>query len=419
MSSDVYTPSLPASGNGHQPDHLRTQSAELFALYRELDVKLQQERYAEDVIGSAVAQQRTADESRYSLSQWQLMWRKFVRNRAALAGGIIIALFYVVALFASFLAPYTLTTRFRDRIYMPPQAIHFFDEGKFAPFVYGVKTGLNLETLERVAEVDRTVKYPVGFFVQGEPYKLWGLLTWDRHLFGVEGEGAITLLGTDRQGRDLLTRILIGSQVSLTIGLVGVALSLTLGTVLGVVSGFFGGWVDELIQRLIELVRSFPSIPLWMALSAAIPAAWPPMRVYFAVTLILSLIGWTWLARQLRGQVLTLRSQDFVLAAKLMGASNSRIIFKHLVPASIGHIIVVATLAMPGMILAETALSFLGLGLQPPVTSWGVMLKEVQDLQSIALYPWVFFPVLFIVVAILSFNFLGDGLRDAADPYTR
>ncbi|MEZ4675044.1 MAG: ABC transporter permease [Caldilineaceae bacterium] len=342
---------------------------------------------------------------------------------AALTGGIVILLFYLVALFASFLAPYTLTTRFRDRIYMPPQTIHLFDDGKFAPFVYGVTTGLDLNTLERIAEIDRDVKYPVGFLVHGEPYRLFGLIPMDRHLFGLtEGKaskGAVTLLGTDRQGRDMLSRIIIGSQVSLTIGLVGVALSLSLGTVLGVVSGFFGGWIDELIQRLIELVRSFPSIPLWMALSAAIPAAWPPMRIYFAVTLILSLIGWTWLARQLRGQVLTLRNQDFVLAAKLMGANNSRIIFKHLVPASIGHIIVVATLAMPGMILAETALSFLGLGLQPPVTSWGVLLKEVQDLQSIALYPWVFTPVIFIVIAILSFNFLGDGLRDAADPYTR
>lgn len=396
---------------------LEAQSEQLFDLYRELDARLAQERYAEDIVAGDAA--RKEDEGRYSLSQWQLMWRKFVRNRAALVGGIVILLFYLAALFANFLAPYTLTTRFRDRIYMPPQAIHFFDNGEFAPFVYGVRTGLDLNTLERIAEVDTSVKYPVGLWVQGEPYKLFGLFEMDRHLFGTIGEGAVTLLGTDRQGRDMLTRILIGSQVSLTIGLVGVALSLSLGTVLGVVSGFFGGWVDELIQRLIELVRSFPSIPLWMALSAAIPAAWPPMRVYFAVTLILSLIGWTWLARQLRGQVLTLRSQDFVLAARLMGAGNSRIIFKHLVPASIGHIIVVATLAMPGMILAETALSFLGLGLQPPVTSWGVLLKEVQDLQSIALYPWVFSPVIFIVVAILAFNFLGDGLRDAADPYTR
>jgi peptide/nickel transport system permease protein len=217
----------------------------------------------------------------------------------------------------------------------------------------------------------------------------------------------------------MFTRILIGSQISLTIGLVGVFLSLTFGTILGVVSGFFGGWVDDLIQRLIELIRSFPSIPLWMALSAAVPVTWPPMWTYFAVTIILSLIGWTWLARQLRGKVLSLRTDDYITAAKLMGASNARIIFKHLVPACIGHIIVVSTLAMPSMILAETALSFLGLGLQPPITSWGVLLQEVQDIQSIAVYPWVFSPVVFIVGAILAFNFLGDGLRDAADPYTR
>lgn len=397
---------------------LQTQSEKLFDLYRELDVKLQDERYAE-VEAEAAGVARRQDEARYSLSQWQLMWRKFVRNRAAVAGAIIILLFYLTALLANFLAPYTLTTRFRDRIYIPPQAIHFFDEGNFSPYVYGIQTTLDLNTLQRMAVVDTTVKYPVRFLVEGESYKLFGFINLNTHLFGAEGAGAVNLLGTDRQGRDLLTRILIGSQVSLTIGLVGVFLSLTLGTILGVVSGFFGGWVDELIQRVIELVRSFPSIPLWMALSAAIPAAWPPMRIYFAVTIILSLIGWTWLARQLRGQVLSLRNQDFVLAAKLMGANNARIIFKHLVPAAIGHIIVVATLAMPGMILAETALSFLGLGLQPPVTSWGVLLKEVQDLQSIAIYPWVFSPVAFIVVAILAFNFLGDGLRDAADPYTR
>ncbi len=412
---------LQATSDANSNDPLLAQSNELFGLYRELDARLAQERYAEDIVESATT--TNEDDGRFSLSQWQLMWRKFIRNRAALFGGIVILLFYLMALFASFLAPYTLTTRFRDRVYVPPQAIHFFDNGEFAPFVYGVQTGMNMETLERISEIDPTIKYPVEFWSRGEPYTFLGIFETDRHLFGVatdvDERAAINLLGTDRQGRDMLTRIIIGSQVSLTIGLVGVALSLSLGTVLGVVSGFFGGWIDDLIQRTIELVRSFPSIPLWMALSAAIPAAWPPMQVYFAVTIILSLIGWTWLARQLRGQVLTLRNQDFVLAARLMGAGNGRIIFRHLVPASIGHIIVVATLAMPGMILAETALSFLGLGLQPPITSWGVLLKEVQNLESIAIYPWVFSPVIFIVVAILAFNFLGDGLRDAADPYTR
>ena len=265
---------------------------------------------------------------------------------------------------------------------------------------------------------DYDVKYPIRLFVEGEPYKLFGLIEMTTHLFGAEG-GVVNILGTEHQGRDMFTRIVKGSQVSLTIGLVGVLLSLVLGTLLGVTSGFFGGRIDDLIQRLIELVRSFPAIPLWMALSAAIPPTWPPMRVYFGVTIILSLIGWTWLARQLRGQVLSLRGEDFVLAARLMGASNWRIIYRHLVPATTGHIIVIATLALPTMILAETALSFLGLGLQPPITSWGVLLKEVQNLQSIALYPWVFSPVFFIVLTVLAFNFMGDGLRDAADPYTR
>ena len=217
----------------------------------------------------------------------------------------------------------------------------------------------------------------------------------------------------------MFTRIILGSQISLTIGLVGVFLSLTFGTILGITSGYYGGRVDNLIQRSIELVRSFPSIPLWMTLSAALPPHWPPLRTYFAVTLILSLIGWTWLARQLRGKVLALRGEDFILASKLAGGSDARIIFKHLIPATMSHIIVVSTLAMPAMILAETALSFLGLGLRPPLTSWGVLLQEAQNIQSIALYPWIFIPAALIAVSILAFNFLGDCLRDAAEPYTR
>lgn len=389
------------------------QSKQLFDLYRELDRARQLEIDVEVTVGAG-----EEDEARYALSQMQLMWRKFVRNRAALVGGIVVLLFYLGALFANFIAPYTLTTRFRERLYFPPQRVYFFDEGRFAPFVYGATLDFDLESLRRSYDTDYEVKYPIKFFAKGEPYKLFGLIEWDVHLFLAEG-GPVNILGTDRQGRDMFSRIMIGSQISLTIGLVGVLLSLFLGTILGVASGYFGGRVDDLIQRAIELVRSFPSIPLWMALSAAIPPSWPPLQVYFGVTIILSLIGWTWLARQLRGKVLALRNEDYILAAKLMGASNQRIIFKHLIPASLGHIIVVATLAMPTMILAETALSFLGLGLQPPITSWGVLIKEVQDLQSIAVYPWVFVPLIFVVVAVLAFNFLGDGLRDAADPYTR
>jgi peptide/nickel transport system permease protein len=396
------------------------QSEKLFELYRDLDRRRIMEAEEAALAGAAlpVPVSKRDDESRYALSQSQLMWRKFVRNRAALVGGVVVLLFYLAALFANFLAPYTLTTRFRDRIYVPPQPIHFFDNGRFAPFVYGLESDLDPVTFRRTFVPNPEEKYPVRLFAKGEPYKLFGLVDADIHLYQSEG-GAVNLLGTDRQGRDMLTRILIGSQISLTIGLVGVILSLTFGTILGVVSGFFGGWIDDLIQRLIELIRSFPSIPLWMALSAAVPVTWPPMWTYFAVTIILSLIGWTWLARQLRGKVLSLRTDDYITAAKLMGASNARVIFKHLVPACIGHIIVVSTLAMPSMILAETALSFLGLGLQPPITSWGVLLQEVQDIQSISIYPWVFTPVIFIVGAILAFNFLGDGLRDAADPYTR
>ncbi len=389
-----------------------TQSEELFRLYERL---ADTDEDFEEAGPTDLAAEK-ALEAIYAASQWRLMWRKFIRNKVALAGGIIILLYYLSALLAGFLAPYTLSTRFRRYIYMPPQAVHFFNEGKFQPFVYDVKLTID-ENLRKIYEPDLTKKIPVRFFARGEPYKLFELFETDVHLFQAPG-GIISLLGTDRQGRDMFSRILYGGQISLTIGLVGVSLSLLFGSVLGVASGYYGGGIDDVIQRLIELVRSFPAIPLWMALSAAVPPHWPPLRTYFVVTLILSLIGWTWLARQLRGKVLALRNEDFVLAAKLAGASDARIIFRHLIPATLGHIIVVATLAMPAMILAETALSFLGLGLRPPITSWGVLLKEVQNLQSIALYPWVFTPAAAIAIAILAFNFLGDGLRDAADPYT-
>ncbi|MBN2470607.1 MAG: ABC transporter permease [Anaerolineae bacterium] len=369
-----------------------------------------------DVADDAERAENKRLEALYASSQWKLMWRKFTRNKVALAGGVVILIFYLTALFGDFIAPYSLSQRFGEYIYMQPQAVHLFHEGRLMPHVYDMDVAFD-QNFSRIYTPNPEEVIPLKFFVRGEPYKILGLIETDIHLFGTD-EGIVALLGTDRQGRDMFSRVIYGSQVSLTIGLLGVIMSLVFGSVLGVASGYYGGWIDEIIQRLIELVRSFPSIPLWMALSAAVPPHWPPLRTYFVVTLILSLIGWTWLARQLRGKVLALRNEEFVLAAKLAGASDARIILRHLIPATFSHIIVISTLSMPSMILAETALSFLGLGLKPPVTSWGVLLKEVQNLQSIAFYPWVFTPAIAIAIAILAFNFLGDGLRDASDPYT-
>lgn len=353
----------------------------------------------------------------YAASQWQLMWRKFIRNRMAMIGGIGILLFYLVALFGNFISPYTLTTRFRTHILMPPQQIRLFDNGAFRPHIYDMDLFID-KSLRKNYTPNPENKLYIRFFVRGDPYKLMGLFDADVHLFLVDGKSPVAIMGTDHQGRDMFSRIVLGSQISLTIGLIGVMFSLIFGAVLGLVSGYFGGLIDDLIQRVIELVRSIPSIPLWMALSAAIPTEWDELQTYFAITLILSLIGWTWLARQLRGTVLSLRNEDFVLAARLAGASDGWIIFKHLLPATFGHIIVVSTLAMPSMILSETALSYLGLGLRPPITSWGVLLQEAQNLSAIALYPWLFIPALVLAVNILAFSYLGDGLRDAVDPYT-
>lgn len=383
-------------------------SAELQDLYRELAEKSQTE--------SGELQELSANEARFAVSQWAIMSRRFRRNKAAMFGGVIVLFFYLITLAAPFVAPYGLTTRFVQQVYLPPQQIHLIDEGQFRPFVYEVITEFD-SNLRRVYRQTENKLY-LTFFARGEAYKLFGLIETDIHLFLNEQGGLISLLGTDRQGRDMFSRIIYGSQISLTIGLVGVVLSLILGTVFGIASGYFGGWVDDIIQRLIEIVRAFPTIPLWMALSAAIPAGWSQQETYFAITVILSLIGWTWLARQLRGMVLSLRESDYVMAARLAGASHARIIFKHLIPATFGQIIVVATLALPAMIIAETALSFLGLGLRPPITSWGVLLQEAQNFESLALYPWVLSPAIVIVIAILAFSFLGDGLRDAADPFT-
>jgi len=392
-------------------EDLTIRSRELFGLYEGVadTAGLDEERVVELRRGKSL-------EAIYGASQWRLMWRKFIRNKVAVAGGVVIVLFYLTALFAPLLAPYTETTRFTKHIYMPPQMVHLFNEGRLQPYVHAYEAKFD-ENLRKKYEATGE-KTLILFFVRGEPYKLWGLFSTDLHLFGGEGDMPVSLLGTDRQGRDMFSRILYGSRLSLTIGLVGVILSLILGTVLGITSGYYSGWVDEIIQRLIELIRAIPNVPLWMALSAAIPLEWSITQTYFAISIILSLTQWTWLARQLRGQVLALRSQDFVLASKLAGAKDRWIVFRHLVPATLGQIIVVSTLAMPAMILAETALSYLGLGLRPPATSWGVLIQESQNYQSLALYPWVFTPAIAVAICILAFSYLGDGLRDAVDPYT-
>ena len=358
------------------------------------------------------------DESAYLASQWQLVWRKFRRHRLALVGGTFLALLYALALFGDFVAPYPIAERHADQANHPLQRVRFFDQGTLhlRPFVYATTPGLDMETFLRAYPIEKERRYPLRFFVRGWSYKILGLIPADRHLFGVQ-EGHAYLLGTDSLGRDLLSRTVHAARISLTIGLAGVGISLLLGIVLGGISGYYGGRVDLFIQRLIEILLSIPTIPLWMGLSAALPADWPPARVYFGVVLIVSVIGWTGIARIVRGKFLQLREEDFVMAAKVTGCSDSRIIFAHLVPAFASYLIVRATLAVPAMILGETALSFLGLGLREPVVSWGTLLRDAQHVRTIFLYPWLLIPALFVIVTVLAFNFVGDGLRDAADPY--
>ncbi|NQT86686.1 ABC transporter permease, partial [bacterium] len=351
----------------------------------------------------------------YTASQWQLMWWKFRKHKLAVAASLMILALYLIAIFAGFLAPYTLEQRDVMNAYAPPQRLHFVsDEGVHLwPFVYGLEHGRHPETLRKVYVEDRTKRYPVRLFVRGDTYRFWGLFETNIHLFGVEEGGTLYLLGADSLGRDMLSRIVYGSRISLTIGLIGVTMSFVLGLTIGGISGYFGGWIDHVIQRFIEILRSFPSIPLWMALSAALPAHWSPLQVYLGITMVLSFIGWTGLARQVRGKILSLREEDFATAALVCGASRWRILYRHLLPSFMSHIIVSITLAVPGMILGETALSFLGLGLRPPITSWGVLLKEAQNVQSVALHPWLLTPVIAVILTVLSFNFVGDGLRDA------
>jgi len=357
----------------------------------------------------------------YGLSQWQLMHRRFFRHRLAIIAILVLGIFYLGALFAPMISPYNPNKRFTTHVYAPPTQLQFFDENgfRFLPFIYGRKMVLDPDTWQRVYQEDTSKRYDIRLFVRGDPYKFLGLFEMDFHFFGVDGPEPLFLFGTDGMGRDLFSRIFHGSTISLTIGLVGVFLSLVIGLILGSISGLLGGIVDTIIQRIIEILMSIPQIPLWMALSAALPPHWPMIQVYFGITIILSILGWTGVARVVRGKFLALREEEFVLAAKTFGASQRWIITKHLIPSFLSYVIVQVTLSIPGMILGETALSFLGLGLRSPAISWGVLLQEAQNIRSVALHPWLMIPGFFVIVVVLSFNFIGDGLRDAADPYSK
>lgn len=372
---------------------------------------------------TATSAQTTRKGKEISQGYWSLVWWRFRRNRLALIGGTIVIGFYLVcAVGAEFFAPYSIEFE-SDFPEAPPQLPRFIDaEGNFQmrPFVYGLEEKIDMVLRKRFYEIDKTQKFPLYFFVRGEPYKLAGLIPGDIHLYGTDPEAPDAyafIFGTDRLGRDLLSRILYGGRLSLLIGLLGQILTLFFGSVLGALSGYYGGITDIVVQRVTEFLSAFPDIPLFMALAAAIPPQWSPIWVYFMLTMILAFVRWGGLARQVRGLVLSLRERKYVLAAQSFGASDGRLMFRHLIPGALSHIIVIATLAIPGMILAETALSFLGLGLRPPMTSWGVLLQEVSTVRAIRFAPWLLIPVPFVITAVLGFNMLGDGLRDAMDPY--
>jgi peptide/nickel transport system permease protein len=354
----------------------------------------------------------------FQASQLRLMWWKFRRHRLALISGIFLAALYFGILICEFLAPYNLHTRNMDYIYSPPQRVHLFHNGQFVgPFVYGRQMTLDMDTLKRNYIEKQDDVQRIRFFCKGDSYRFWGLIEGDRHFVCPAENGQLFLAGTDRLGRDVLSRIIYGARISLTIGLVGISFSFLLGIVIGGLAGYHGGIFDLIVQRIIEVLQSIPSIPLWLALAAIMPITWSPALIYFGITVILGLLDWTGLARAVRSKLLALREEDYVLAAQLMGARSSRIIGRHLIPGFMSHLIATATLSIPSMILGETALSFLGLGLRAPITSWGILLTEARSVSVIAFYPWLLLPMLPVILVIMAFNFLGDGLRDAADPY--
>ena len=343
---------------------------------------------------------------------------KFRRHRIAVLSAIVLGIMYAAILVVEFLAPYQQDTRNVQHIYVAPQPVHLFHKGEFiGPFVYALDYKLDMKTLKRIFTENPEKPLKIRFFCRGDKYNWWGVVPGDLHLMCPPEGGPMFLLGSDRLGRDMLSRILYGMRISLTIGLIGVAVSIVLGVILGGLAGYYGGWVDDIVQRVIEVVRSIPHLPLWLALAAILPVTWSPLLIYFGITIILGLIDWTGLARAVRSRLLSLREEDFCVAAQLMGASPKRIIFRHLMPSFMSHLIASATLAIPNMILGETALSFLGLGIRPPITSWGVLLNEAQNINVVVLYPWLMLPIVPVIIVVLAFNFMGDGLRDAADPY--
>jgi peptide/nickel transport system permease protein len=381
---------------------------------------------AEDETGPATSPlkgRRVTDRNAVA-GQWRLIGQKLVRQKVAMTALVIIVVLYFIAAFCEFLAPGLPETSRAQYTYAPPQPIEWFvtdadGHTKFLPHVAGYSIKIDQEALRRTFVVDDSKIVPIGLFVHGAAYKMWGLFPTDIHLIGpLKKTDPMYLIGADRLGRDLMSRLIYGTRVSMSIGLVGVTISLILGVTLGALSGFYGGWVDTLVQRVIEVISAMPTIPLWLGLAAAIPLTWPPLQVYFIITLIVSLLGWTSLAREVRGRFLSLRSDDFVVAARLDGSTERRLIFRHILPSLTSHILAVVTLAVPSMIVAETSLSFLGVGLKPPVVSWGVLLQDAQNIRTVATAPWLLvWPSLAVVLAVLSFNFFGDGLRDAANPY--
>lgn len=368
-----------------------------------------------------VVDEAQQEEAFFRAGQWQLVWWKFRRHKLAQMAMVVLAIFYFMAIFAEFLAPHQPLQRYKDFAASPPSKIRIRDvDGSFhRPFIYATVRERDPVTARPFYREDTSQRYPIKLFVRGDPYKMWGLIESDIHLFGTGNNelAPLFVFGADSIGRDVLSRIFFGGRISLSVGLVGVFLSFFLGLILGGISGYYGGVVDEIIQRIIEVLFALPPIPLWMALAAALPQDWPQVRIYFYTTIILSLLTWPFLARVVRGRLLSMREEDFVMAAKLDGESERRIIRSYMLPGFMGYIIVSLTLSIPQMILGETALSFLGIGLRSPTISWGVMLQEAQDIMVVAQLPWVLIPVVFVVVAVLMFNFLGDGLRDAADPY--